>query len=75
VKNSGRHVITSVLALTVWLIGNLFFPGLNYGSLLILLIVANWPWLVARITSIELPWGVKINFSQDDKSQTRESKR
>jgi hypothetical protein len=55
----------------VWLIGNAFFPGLNYGALLILLIIANWPWLVARVTSIELPLGVKINFLQDGKTQTR----
>ena len=73
-KDFLRHIITSALAITVWLIVESFFPGLSYRSLLILLIVANWPSLVARITSIELPWGVKINFSHDGKPQMRQPK-
>lgn len=61
-----RKIIKSAVVTLGWLICKILFPELDYGSLLILLVIVNSPRLASRITSIELPWGVTINLTSND---------
>ena len=72
-NRSAFYLIMSALAVLIWLgAGWLFGGALGYSSLIVLVIIANVPWLITRVRSVEFPGVVKINFHKATELPTRE---
>jgi hypothetical protein len=73
VNGSVFYLFTSAVAALIWLgAGWLFGSVLSYSSLIVLVVVANLPWLITRVRSVEFPGVVKINFHKATELRGRE---
>jgi|GEM_PF-3126294 len=71
VNRSVFYLFTSAVAALIWMAaGWVFGRVLSYSSLIVLVVLANLPWLITRVRSVEFPGVVKINFHKATEART-----